>query len=165
MGQTKWNALRKEVYRSSNYHCIACGVHQSEARGKQHLEAHEYYNMDYGKGRVEIVSIEPLCLYCHTFIHSGLLSISVTKEWRTKEEAVEILEHGFKILADNNLQCFPFTRLLAGLFGAERYDVQSYKLNAKKMPKWADWRLVWEGKEYPPKSPTYKDWWDHYNRK
>jgi hypothetical protein len=163
MGKKKWDTIREEAYRSSDYHCIACGVHQSEAKKKQQLEAHEYYSMDYSKGHIEITSIEPLCHYCHVFIHSGLLSVSVTKGWRTKQEAVEILEHGFKILSDNNLQCFPYTWILARRSGAETYGVEMYQINAKKMPKWADWRLAWDGQEYAPKFDTPEKWKKNYN--
>ena len=99
MGKTKWDAIRQEVYRRNDYHCIVCGVRDIEAKKKQQLEAHEYYAIDYGKGRVEIISIEPLCMYCHSFIHSGMLSASISQKWRTPQEAVEILEYGFKILS------------------------------------------------------------------
>jgi hypothetical protein len=162
MGQTKWDVIRKEVFRSSDYHCVACGVHESNAKKKQQLEAHEYYNIDYNEGRVEIVSIEPLCLYCHTFIHSGLLSISVTKKWRTQQVAVEILEHGFKILSDNKLQAFPFTLQLAKKFGAKTYKVKPYEPATSKIVQWGDWRLVWDGKEYSPKFATYEEWLSYH---
>lgn len=161
MGKKKWDIVRQDVYRSSGYHCIACGVHESEAKKKQQLEAHEYYNIDFSKGRVEIISIEPLCLYCHSFIHSGLLSISVNK-WRTQQEAVDILEHGFKILSDNKLRAFPSTLQVAKMLGATTYKVKSYKLTIPDV-KWEDWRLIWGGKEYPPKFATYKDWRSNYN--
>ncbi len=45
MGQTKWNKIRQDVYRSTDYHCIACGVHKSEAKWPDRLEAHECYTI------------------------------------------------------------------------------------------------------------------------
>lgn len=39
MGKTAWDKVRQEAYASTDYHCIACGVHKSEAKAHQWLEA------------------------------------------------------------------------------------------------------------------------------
>jgi len=160
MGQDKWDILRQEVYKSTDYHCIACGVPKSEAKLHQWLEAHEYYDIDYKKGRVKIKSIEPLCHYCHNFIHSGRMAMIIGKE-KTEEEVIEILEHGFKVLADSKLECFSFTWHLATKLGAKTYNVEPYK-QTSDFADWDKWRLVWEGKEYPPKFKTYEEWQERY---
>ena len=85
MGDEWWNIERQKVYASTDYHCIACGVHKSKAKVHQWLEAHEYWNIDYKKGICKIVSIEPLCHYCHNFIHSGRLNMILDDE-KTKDE-------------------------------------------------------------------------------
>lgn len=163
MGQDKWDVARKEAYASTNYHCIACGVHKSDAKGHQWLEAHEFYNIDYEAGMVEIDRIIPLCHYCHNFIHSGRLSMILGKE-KSEEEVIEILEHGFRILSEAELRCFYFTLHLAHELGAETYDVVQADTPDGETPAWEDWRLVWEGVEYPPKYKTYEEWKARYAR-
>lgn len=157
MGQAAWDIVRKEAYASTDYHCIACGVHKSDAKGFQWLEAHEFYNIDYSAGRVEIDRIIPLCHYCHNFIHSGRLSMILGKE-KDEEEVIAILEHGFKVLADAGLSAFYFTVHLAHELGAETYGVVPSVTPDGETPEWGDWRLVWGGKEYPPKYKTYEEW-------
>lgn len=162
MGKEKWDEVRQKVYASSNYTCVACGVPKAEAKKFKWLEAHEYYHIDYENGRVEIDSLQPLCHYCHNFIHSGRLSMIMGKD-KTEEEVIEILEHGFKVLADNKLQAFPFTIRLAESLGADTHGVEGYETNDSNV-NWEDWRLVWDGKEYPPKYATYEDWQERYMR-
>lgn len=160
MGKEQWDVVRQEVYKASNYHCVACGVAKTDAKKFKWLEAHEYYNIDYYKGRVKIESLQPLCHYCHNFIHSGRLAMIVGKE-KSKEEVIDILEHGLKVLADNGLQAFPFTLQLAESLGADTFGVEAYELKGSDVD-WGDWRLVWEGKEYAPKYATYEDWQERY---
>lgn len=162
MGQEKWDELRLEIYAKYDYHCAACGVHKSQARGHQWLEAHEYYSIDYHAGRVEIESIEPLCHYCHNFIHSGRLKMIMGKE-KTREEVVEILEHGFMVLSENRLQVFPHTLQLARSVDAETFNVQPYYV-PPPMDEWSDWRLVWEGNEYAPLFDSSEEWAMYWDR-
>lgn len=161
MTNEEWDQVRQAAYASTNYHCIACGVHKSQAKGKQWLEAHEFYDIDYELGRVEVKKIVPLCHYCHNFIHSGRLSMIIDKE-KTKEEVIEILEHGFKILSENNLSAFYFTLHLAHELDAETYGVTQSLIPDGETPEWGDWRMIWNGKEYPPKYKTYEEWKARY---
>lgn len=161
MGQEKWDVIRKEAYASTNYHCIACGVHKSDAKGHQWLEAHEFYNIDYEAGKVEIDRIIPLCHYCHNFIHSGRLSMILGEE-KDEEEVIAILEHGFKILSEAELPAFYFTVHLAHELDAETYGVLPASTPDGETPAWEDWRLVWNGVEYPPKYKTYEEWKARY---
>lgn len=157
MGQKAWDVVRQEAYSSTDYHCIACGVHKSEAKGPKWLEAHEFYNIDYSAGRVEIDRIIPLCHYCHNFIHSGRLYMIMGKE-KTQEEVRDILEHGFQVLSKHGLAAFYFTLELADEINAETYGVLPDIRPDGEVPAWEDWRLVWQGKEYPPKYKTYEEW-------
>lgn len=163
MGQVAWDKVRQEAYASTGYRCIACGVHKSEAKGHQWLEAHEFYDIDYAAGRVEIKKIIPLCHYCHNFIHSGRLSMVLGKE-KTEQEVVDILEHGFKVLSENDLPAFHFTVHLAHELGAETYGVEPAITPDGETPAWEDWRLVWRGVEYPPKYKTYQEWKERFSR-
>jgi len=147
MGDVWWDEKRKEVYASTDYHCIACSIHKTEAKKYQWLEAHEYWKIDYKTGVCKIESIEPLCHYCHSFIHSGRLKMIMGKE-KSKNEVVEILEHGFKILDDNKLKCFPFTLQLARELGAKTFKVKAYRININGTIKWKDWKLIFDSKEY-----------------
>jgi hypothetical protein len=83
---------------------------------------------------------------------------------KSEAEVVEILEHGFKVLADNNLQAFPFTLRLADSIGANTYGVEAYELPEESGVAWADWRLVWNGEEYPPKYATREEWEERWAR-
>ena len=161
MGKEAWDIVRQEVYKSSDYHCRGCGVSKAEARRHAWLEAHGYYDIDYKKGVVTVKMLIPICHYCHNFIHSGRLSMILGKD-KTEQEVIAILEHGFKVLKDNKLKAFPFTLDLADSLGAKTYGVGAYELPENEDVKWEDWRLIWEGKEYPPMYKTYEDWQNHY---
>lgn len=162
MGREAWDELKREVYRKADYHCIACGVHKNNAVGRQWLEAHEFYDIDYEKGTVTIKEIVPLCHYCHNFIHSGRLSMILGEE-KDEDEVIEILEHGFKILAENNLKAFYPTIMLAEQLGADTFGVQEYRVKGGDVA-WGDWRLIWDGKEYPPKFKSFNEWRERFGR-
>jgi hypothetical protein len=161
-GQKWWDVTRKKVYESTDFHCIACGVSKKNARRHQWLEAHEYWDVDYEKGITTVSQIVPLCHFCHNFSHSGRLSMIVDKE-KPKKEVIDILEHGFSVLADNKLECFPITLELAESLGAETFGVTAYKHPDTNVP-WHGWKLIFEGKEYKSKFKNYEDWQEHYNK-
>lgn len=160
MGKEEWDKVREKAYASTDNHCMSCGVHKSDAKGHQWMEAHEYYDIDYKKGEVKIKKIIPLCHYCHNFIHSGRLSMIMGKE-KTKQEVVEILEHGMRILSENKLPGFSFTLKLAMSLGVDTLGVQPAE-EPSELAEWSKWRMIWKGKKYPPKYRTYEDWADRY---
>lgn len=147
-GKKWWNYKRQEVYASTNYHCIACGVHKRKAKRRKWLEAHEFWNIDYQTGECKIEGIYPLCHYCHNFIHSGRLTKLLQEEVISRNYVKEILEHGFEILSKNNLKCFPGTLKLANLVKANTFGVEPYELNINPFLKEEDFYLVWKGKKY-----------------
>jgi hypothetical protein len=161
MGRKWWDNARKIAYTSTNYHCVACGVAKEKAKKHKWLEAHEFWKIDYQNGICEIISIEPLCHYCHNFIHSGRLSMIIDKE-KSKQEVKEILEHGLKILSDANLECFPFTLELANELGCKTFGVKPYLLNLNKNLQWGDWKLIWNGNEYKSKFKSEQEWRNFY---
>jgi len=160
LGKEWWDKNRFEAQKRNGYKCVACGVHKSEAKKHQWLEGHEYWNIDYITGRCEVLSIEPLCHYCHNFIHSGRLQMIMGKD-KTEIEVIEILEHGFKILSDNKLKCFPFTKSFAENIGASIFEVKSYKLPESNLD-WLDYVMILEGKEYKSKFKDYDEWRSFY---
>lgn len=162
MGQKWWDKTRKEVYASTDYHCIACGVSKEDARGPKWLEAHEFWEIDYNAGTAKITGIHPLCHYCHNFIHSGRLA-SISGGLKSENEIKRILEYGFKVLAKSNLQCFPGTLELAEKVEAETYGVTAYAMPESAV-EWHNWRLLWNGVEYASKFRSFDDWQDFYNK-
>lgn len=164
MGDIWWNVERKKAYDRTGYRCIACGVPKHLAKKHKWLEAHEFWSINYETGVCEVKSIEPLCHYCHNFIHSGRLSMILNKE-KSRTEIKEILEHGFKILADNNLNAFPFTIDFAQTIGARTFGVKAYNLpkNAETL-KWGDYKMIFNGKEYPPLHNSHAEWKHFYNK-
>ncbi len=161
MGKDWWDKTRQEVYASSDYHCIACGVPKTEAKKFKWLEAHEFWDIDNEKGICKISSIEPLCHYCHNFIHSGRLRMILGKD-KSLAEVKDILEHGFKVLSENKLKCFPFTLEFAKSLGAKTFGVKAYKVKYNEDLEWSDWKLIWEGKEYKSKFSSYEQWQENY---
>ena len=160
MGNEWWDVTRKEVYAKYDYHCIACGVPKAEAIAHHWLEAHEFWHIDYRTGVCEISSIEPLCHYCHNFIHSGRIAMIIGKE-KSEEEIIAILEHGFNILAENKLKCFPFTLNFAENLFADTYGVRAYDIPDGDVP-WEEWKLIWNGKEYHSKFKSFSEWKSFY---
>lgn len=161
LGKDWWDMTREAAQVRTGYKCACCGVPKHRARKHQWLEGHEYFDIDYQTGVCEVISIEPLCHYCHNFIHSGRLSVIIGKE-KTKSEAIDILEHGFNILNENNLECFPFTLDLANSLGADTFGVQSYSLAINKELKWTDYVLILNGKEYKSKFKNETEWRNQY---
>ena len=161
-GDAWWNATRKEVYARYDYHCIACGVHKTEAQGPKWLEAHEVYDFDYAKGIATVKSIEPLCHYCHNFIHSGRLEAIINKE-KSVDEVCTILEHGFYYLSLKGLKCFPGTLEFAKKLGYSSLLIEAYALPKVIVP-WEKWRLVFNGKEYFSLYKNEEEYNKHYSK-
>jgi|GEM_PF-984998 len=160
LGQKWWDKTRKKVYQSTDFHCIACGVSKHRAKKHKWLEAHEYWEIDYAKGTAVIKSIQPLCHYCHNFIHSGRL-LGIMNIEKDKYEIKSILEHGFGVLEQNKLQCFPGTLELAKQVGADTYGVTAYEMPECEVS-WKDWKLLFNGKEYTSKFNDISEWQEFY---
>jgi hypothetical protein len=164
MGEEWWDKTRKEVYKRYSFHCIACGVWKPDAKKHQWLEAHEFYNINYSTGVVQIMSIEPLCHYCHNFIHSGRLESLIDKGEITPDEGKEILAHGFAILKKHKLKCFPGTLTLAEKIGAETFGVKAYREEPCGVS-WKQWRLLWQNEFYHSKFKNYEEWEQFYSQR
>jgi len=149
-GRGWWDIVRQEAYKSTNYHCVACGIHKSQAKKHQWLEAHENLTIDYITGICEVKTIEPLCHYCHNFIHCGRLFMIEGSE-KTTEEIIEILEHGFQVLKKHNLKACDFTSGFAKHIGANTFDIESFK--TPSFIGKIEFRLLLEGKEYTKDTP------------
>ena len=142
LGKEWWDKTRMESYRSTNYHCIACGVYRSQAKEYSLLEGHELYRINYLRGRQTYLETIPLCHYCHSFIHDSRLLMLLREGKVTKLTYDSIMEHGDQVLSD------------AGLIKNRPRKV--------KMARWEEWRLILFGKEYPPIYKNYTEWCDHF---
>lgn len=137
LGAKWWNKVRKEAYRSTSWHCIACGIYKTDTKRRQ-LEAHEVYRIDYAKGLMVFVEVVPLCNFCHSYIHQGRLQAMMEKGQIPQATYVAVIQHGDKVLRE------------AGLSKPPLYN--------GKIAAWGKWRLVINGKKYPPKHKTYDLW-------
>lgn len=139
LGGQWWDKTRQEAYRSTNFHCAACGVHKSQAKGPKWLEGHEVYNTDYKKGRLIYLETVPLCNYCHNFIHVGRLQALLEHRKITTARFAAVIQHGERVLAE------------AGIVHNKSYEEQ-------ETTGWSEWRLVVFGKEYPPLCKSLQEW-------
>lgn len=149
MGAQWWDRVRRAAYASTNYHCVACGVHKQFAKARQWLEGHEVYDIDYGKGRMKYLETVPLCHYCHNYIHDGRLNWLLERGEIHHAKFVAIIQYGDGVLASAGL---------VRLSHDERDEqVRQLMLN-NKVAEWGKWRLVVGRKSYPPLFPSEKAW-------
>lgn len=137
-GQKWWDETRQAAYRSTDFRCVACGVHKYDAKEHQWLEGHEVYRTDYRRGRMTYVETVPLCHYCHCFIHNGRLDSLVKQKVVTRKKYDAVMAHGHAVL--------------------KRAGLKKRKPFTFKIAKWGTWRLILDGEEYPPVYKDYKHW-------
>ena len=143
LGTKWWDETRQACYKSTDYHCVACGVHKTQARGPKWLEAHERYRTDYKVCRLYYLEAVPLCHFCHNYIHQGRLQALLEKHQITQHKFVQIMQHGERVLVK------------AGLLRPEHQEID--------LAQWSKWRLVLFGKMYKPKFKTFQAWAKHFN--
>lgn len=174
MGEEWWNTERQKAYASTQYHCLACGVHKSKAEFHKWLEAHEYYKFNYPIGEIEIEKIIPLCHSCHNFIHNGRLMKLLFSGTVSPERFWAIVRHGVVVLRENNLPHNPF--MLSVLRAvSDAFIVPSWVRPLLTAPihfphggediPWGDWRLRFNGELYEPIHKSYSDWKLYYSSK
>jgi len=148
LGQDWWEKERQKAYKSTGNRCICCGVHKDHAKLHKWMEAHECWNINNVTGVCEVKKIVPVCHYCNNFIHSGRLELILYKE-KTIFEVVDILNHGFRILASHGLTCNPKTLELAHSLGnmVNTYCVRPHDATATKLPM-NQYKLLLNGRYY-----------------
>lgn len=163
MGQEKWDVVRRKAYADAFYKCEACGTPKALVKGKNKwLEAHEFTRLDIKKGVMEVIKIVALCPYCHKFIHSGRLFMTMGKEM-DKKETIAVLQHGFDILRENHLRCFYATKTIAEALGMSVKNVEVWGNDGEDGPdNWKKWYLLYEGKKYYSKFEDFDAWRDFY---
>lgn len=150
MGHAKWKEVRYEVYAVNNDCCWACGVHKTLAKGrKKWLEAHEIYDIDYKKGKMELREIVALCHYCHSYVHRSRLAALVESHKVQRKKLERVLAHGEALLKG-----------VKPWYNEKKIEKQF--VNSKV--KWDDWRLVWKGKEYGPVHLSMEAYVSYYDK-
>jgi len=183
LGQSWWDKQRQRAYLKHMYHCHACGIHKDEALYRQYLEAHEYYDIDYARGRMQLTDIVALCYACHNFIHSGRLYVLLLKGEIPPDRFILIMERGFANLMAADLR-YHHHSINVAIQAESYFDMLGIEVSwdmvffsPENMPNtlvpgahnpdegnvpWGDWRLVIDGKEYAPLWKTFSDWAEHY---
>jgi len=160
MGQEWWDVVRREAYAKNNMRCWACG-------GEGPLEAHEAYDIDHYNTRMTYLETVALCRDCHRFIHIGR-TIGLFARGRISHSAAKRATlHGYDVLKAAGLKC-PWETRVIGAEGLPWREVREF-FGARVAPDWIlkvirwcdpvpeipmtvweDWRLVFNGEEYPP---------------
>lgn len=147
-GDLWWDKTRQEVYKKHGFHCVACGVHKSNAKIHQWLEAHEYYEVDYENTKYTLKDIIPLCHCCHAYIHYQRTTAMRDSGKITKEVYETIMNHGDSILRE---------------VGITKSDIV---LPPEHFPenngKWKDWYFEFEGVKHYSKFENYQEWENFY---
>lgn len=142
LGRKWWDRIRKEAYRSTGYHCIACGIHKTQAKVVQWLEAHEVYEIDYTAGRMKYIRTVPLCHFCHNYIHDGRLQILLQARKITHQRYAAIIQHGDAVLKAAGLSKLP---------KRQREDKVKALARQGKLASWDDWRMTYGKRVFKPK--------------
>lgn len=153
LGDEWWNEQRQKAYAENNYHCWACGIHKSEAKYHQWLEAHECYRIDYQRGISEMIEIVALCHSCHNYIHAGRMKMMVDKGEMDISKFRDILAHGNRVKLTPCEMPANLAFTLASLQEVERNN---------HIAKWNDWRLIINGIEYEPLHKSFEEWREFY---
>lgn len=160
MGTGWWNNKRKVAYAQHNQRCWACGIHKSQADFHQWLEAHEFYEIDYKNGKMYFKEVVALCHACHNFIHSQRLYAILKKGEISRDRAYFIINRGLDLCFENGVTPYIGLKDIVeelGLVWENYWEPEATDVA------WADWRLVFEGKEYGPVHETIEAWAEHYN--
>jgi hypothetical protein len=138
LGGKWWDVTRKAAYRSTNFHCLACGIPKALAKSRNWLEGHETYEIDYLMGRMTYVRTVALCHFCHSYIHNGRLKWLLESGKVHQAKYVAIIQHGDSILFNAKLK------------RPEPYTGPTVE--------WKEWRLILDGKEYKPLYKNFEQW-------
>lgn len=148
-GDQWWQETRQEVYKKNNYHCVACGVHKSNAKIHQWLEAHEYYNVDYTNTKYTLKDIIPLCHCCHAYIHYQRSTAMLNCGKMSKDTFDIIMKHGDDVLLE---------------IGIKKSDII---LPEDHFPenngKWNEWYFEFEDNKFYSQFKDYKAWEEYYS--
>lgn len=173
MGSVAWGKTRKRTYYLAKYKCQICGADCSESGS---MDAHELYDIDYVKGTSTFKRVVGICKNCHNFYHSGRLITLYRRRnpLYPSSKVLSIVEHGFQVIYKWN-QAHPdepklkaYETFLEYLKHdelspkmeelIEKYEIEFWGEDKKKLAEWGDWKLVFGNREYPTPYKDYVAW-------
>lgn len=172
LGQKWWNEVRQKAYRKHDYHCYACGVHKTEAKYHQWLEAHEVYDINYATGKVEMTEIVALCHSCHNYIHDYRLYILNVNGQIDLKKYISILSHGERIIKPYLFQNAinykgedwkkPFQENTPFHQTFPNVVVPNLPEPTNDTVEWHQWHLILKGNKYYSRFTDYNQWQSYY---
>lgn len=158
MGQEWWDEIRRAAYIANNMRCYACG-------GPGPLQAHEAYDIDLGHARMTYIETVSLCDDCHAFIHIGRTMGMLARGEIKSRDAKRIVLSGYEVLKKAGLKCSWETHIITSATLPWRGSmawIRRVIRNTERTPifpshKWEDFRLVFNGIEYPPRFKTLSE--------
>lgn len=181
-GQNTWNKMRRKCYEDANYCCEISGAEL----GKGHVHAHEIVSIDWANQTETFNRIVALDPRIHTrFIHSGRAITLFERGDRQmkREHMLETLEQCFSLISSYNLKHYDeeslrvFDTILDWAKNPqlerdvnrliEKYKIKFYTFDKKYINNkyWSNWKLVYNGDEYPTKFANQKEWEEYYKPK
>lgn len=140
LGNAWWGREKTSVLSTQLGVCAACGEHLLSKT----LDVHECYDIDFENGRMTYVKAVGLCRKCHDFIHRRRLAELVCRHKQTMSYYKSVIDHGLDVLEN------------AGL--VEEFWAFDFNEAMDSAAEWSQWRLVINGKEYPPKYSSEHEW-------
>lgn len=174
LGPTEWNKMRRACYEAANDTCEICGERPETLRRRQ---SHEAYAIDYEKGTAIFVGCFCLDSVCHlACIHTGR-AITLYSQGNPLYPAEFLLagaEKAFTIISSYNhdhpeqepvrlystwIEYLKYDELREPMLELiKKYDAKFYMEDPKKTAPWGQWRLVFNGEEYPTPYKNEKAW-------
>lgn len=170
---SEWDAMRKACYEAAGDTCEICGERPEKLRSRH---SHECFSIDYEKGTSTFIRCFCLDSVCHlACIHTGR---AITL-WKNKNPLypTEFLlagaEKAFTIISSYNrdhpeadlraystfIEYLKHDELREPMLElTKKYDIRFYMEDPRKMAKWGDWRLIFNGEEYPTPYKNEKEW-------
>lgn len=171
---SEWDAMRKACYEESNDTCEICGEKPENLRNRH---GHEVFRIDYEKGTSEFVRVFCVCYLDHIgCIHTGraLTLYSQGNPLFPAEFLLAGAEKAFAIISSYNhdhpeqepvrlystwIEYLKYDELREPMLELmKKYDAKFYMEDSKKTAPWGQWRLVFNGEEYPTPYKNEKEW-------
>ena len=140
LGVDWWNEQRHRAKAANMFKCWACNIPERRAKLYNRLEGHENYAIDWKNGTCSLTEIVSLCHYCHNYIHRGRLEVMLAYGKVKQLFVDEVIQHG--------------DRLTSHL---------SRPTPIKEIAPWDDWVLLIDGKAYPSRFTSEREWATYYD--
>ena len=156
-GKEWWDKVRKEVYATHFYRCMACGQLPDD-HPVGGLHAHERYDVDWAKGRATFIEVVALAECCHSFVHLGRSLSEVAHSSKSRSLFLECVEYCLDVLKMHKVKLSrtKYQQLASSRILSKKVKqlINSIEVgNSEPLvvtPKWRDWRMIFEDNEYSP---------------